>query len=310
MSCDAIQHNLTLYVYDELPLAEREEVERHTAACEACAAALEDTRNLLWTMDQRESLDPSTRLLAECRAELLETVQAVIPARAGGLMNRLMVWFRPLRPAWQPAAAMALLAVGFWAGKAVDIPANTGSLMTSGVSADGPIADVAEIQSVSLDPERGEVRIVVEEVARRTISGSPQDPQIRNLLLAAAREYPSSGVRLDTVDVLTDRVDDSRVRSVLLESMIQDENPGVRLKALDALRPHRTDPAVRQALVEVLRGDDNPGMRVQAIDMLTESPDREMVGLLQDLVAHERNNYVRLQCRRALHEMNASVERF
>jgi hypothetical protein len=35
-----------------------------------------------------------------------------------------------------------------------------------------------------------------------------------------------------------------------------------------------------------------------------------MVGVLQELMSHEDNNYVRLKCQRALSDMNASVETF
>jgi hypothetical protein len=84
----------------------------------------------------------------------------------------------------------------------------------------------------------------------------------------------------------------------------------VRLKALEALKPHHNDPEVRQGLVRILQQDTNPGMRVQAIELLTEKPDRELVGVLQTLVEHEQNNYVRLRMQRTLQELNASVNRF
>jgi hypothetical protein len=70
------------------------------------------------------------------------------------------------------------------------------------------------------------------------------------------------------------------------------------------------DPEVRNALVEVLRRDSNPGMRVYAIDMLAEQPERDLAGVLQDLVETENNEYVRLQSRRVLQDLNASVDRF
>jgi hypothetical protein len=76
------------------------------------------------------------------------------------------------------------------------------------------------------------------------------------------------------------------------------------------MRSRTADPAVRQALVKVLREDNNPGMRVHAIDLLIENPSRDLVGVLQDVIDSDRNNYVRLQCSRTLQELNASVDRF
>jgi hypothetical protein len=51
-------------------------------------------------------------------------------------------------------------------------------------------------------------------------------------------------------------------------------------------------------------------MRVYAIDMLAEQPERALAGVLQDLVETENNEYVRLQSRKVLQDLNASVDRF
>ncbi|MEZ5391335.1 MAG: hypothetical protein R2724_00330 [Bryobacterales bacterium] len=37
-----------------------------------------------------------------------------------------------------------------------------------------------------------------------------------------------------------------------------------------------------------------------AIDLLTSEPDRDIAGVLQELVASEPNNYVKMRCQRAL----------
>jgi hypothetical protein len=51
-------------------------------------------------------------------------------------------------------------------------------------------------------------------------------------------------------------------------------------------------------------------VRTQAIDLLIRQSGPDMVGVLQELVSREENNYVRLKCQKALREMNASVETF
>ena len=116
------------------------------------------------------------------------------------------------------------------------------------------------------------------------------------------RNYPNSGVRLETLDALRHRVDDREVRTALREAMVRDRNPGVRLKAFEALRVHHAEPDIRQALKQVLRHDETPGMRIQVIDSLSQIPDRELIGLLQELVESDQNDYVRLKCRRTLRE--------
>jgi HEAT repeat protein len=60
----------------------------------------------------------------------------------------------------------------------------------------------------------------------------------------------------------------------------------------------------------VLLTDSNPGVRTQAVDLLTQSREPSLAAVLQELLTHEENNYVRLKCQKALNEMNASVETF
>jgi hypothetical protein len=84
----------------------------------------------------------------------------------------------------------------------------------------------------------------------------------------------------------------------------------VRIKALDGLRQHSSDPEVQRALSQVLLRDDNPGLRAQAIDLLVEHRRKDMVGVLQQLMQREDNDYVRLRTQRVLAEMNASVDAF
>jgi len=322
MNCDWVKGNITLYLYQELSEAEQDQIEEHAESCEGCARALAQERRFLQALSSRPAAPAPDSLLAECRHDLMRSVyradRAGDPARPG-----LFSWWPQVertlasqwRPAWQPVGALALLLMGFGMGRAFDPAVRQGAGSNPPLEASlfpaAPLETaLAGIQSVAINPEQGQVEIVVEEVTRRKIIGQPQDPNIRKLLLSTMRGYPNSGVRLDTLDILTHRVEDRDVRETLLEVMVEDENPGVRLKALDALRSRTEDPAVRQALVKVLREDSNPGMRVHAIDLLTENPGRDLVGVLQDVIDSERNNYVRLQCSRTLQELNASVDRF
>ena len=158
--------------------------------------------------------------------------------------------------------------------------------------------------------ESGRVQIVLEETRQRTLSGDMDDASIRTLLLRAARESSDPGVRVETMDLFKGQPQSQDVRRALLHALRQDANAGVRLKALDALRPSAGDPDVRQVLAEVLLKDDNPGVRTQAVDLLTQKREPELVGVLQELMTRENNNYVRMKCQRVLADMNASAETF
>jgi len=95
-----------------------------------------------------------------------------------------------------------------------------------------------------------------------------------------------------------------------MAALVSDSNPGVRMKAIEGLRGHAADPEVQRALAQVLMRDDNPGLRVQAIDLLVPHPRKDMVGVLQDVMRREDNDYVRLRTQRVLSQMNASVDPF
>ncbi len=320
MTCDQWQSRVSLYLYGELRAEENDALEDHLENCGDCTRVLEEERDFFALLDTRKPGEAAGSLLAECRHDLMRNVYRCEPVRTGvwGWWDGVQRSLAGARLVWQPTAALVLAALAFYAGRATQTrPAENfpwsmeptvqqGSLSL----ADTPLTG---IESVAIDPREGRegrVQIVVEEVSRRTISGSSQDPHIRQLLLSTKRTALNAGVRLDMLDVLTQQTEDVDVRRFLVDSMKEDSNAGVRFKALDALKAHKQDPEVRQALMEVLRRDGNPGMRVQAIELLTETPDRDLVGVLQELVETEANQYVRLRSEQTLQELNASVDRF
>ena len=67
---------------------------------------------------------------------------------------------------------------------------------------------------------------------------------------------------------------------------------------------------MRRVLSHVLLNDDNAGIRTQAVDLLIQNRGQEMVGVLQELMRREDNDYIRLRTQRVLREMNASVDTF
>jgi HEAT repeat protein len=115
---------------------------------------------------------------------------------------------------------------------------------------------------------------------------------------------------VQAVDLLKARAASGEVKEALLNRLANDPNAGVRLKALEGLRPLASDPEVRKTLAQVLLADSNDGVRMEAVKLLIEHRDDSMVGLLQNLVQREGNGYVRLQCEKALKELNASVGTF
>lgn len=307
MNCDAVLKALPLYYYGELTGEVEEGVEDHLQSCASCQAELERQRALAAALDS-QALAPGSELLAECRHELARTIyREEKPAARRTASDPWGLFREALRSLWhpgirfvQPAGAVALVALGFFAGRF--IPGTTIGDIASG-------AIISSIRSVQPD-NSGRVQISLDETRRRVISGRADDQNIRRLLMAAAREQDNPGVRVESVGLLKDQCTYAETRSVLLERLLHDPNPGVRLKALEGLKSFAGDPEVRRTLAQVLLKDQNAGVRIQVIDLLITRQDPATIGVLQTLVGKEDNDYVRMQCQKVLREVNASLGTF
>lgn len=285
MRCEEIKVELPPYCYGEVSSELEEAIEQHLSDCAGCRAELDRHRKFLDLIDNREDrVDPN--LLAGCRNELRASI---------AVYKKPSIWEWPIRdwnaPFRIPVGAMALVALGFFAARLM--PERSQPLFSS-------------VASIEPDPS-GQVRVAVDEVRRHVVSGAPDDPRIESLLLTAIREESNPGLRVESIGILKRNADSEQVREALIDRLTRDPNPGVRLRALDGLKSYAGDAVVRHTLADVLLKDDNPGVRVQAIDLLTTHHDDSIVGVLQDAVRKEDNNYVRVRCGRLLEEMKASV---
>jgi HEAT repeats len=149
--------------------------------------------------------------------------------------------------------------------------------------------------ATGIKPDHSEVRHRSPEEAH----GSLNDPNIQQLLLYAARNNFNAGVRMDSVDLLTQQPNNQHVREALLYALRYDSNTGVRLKALDGLGPYvKDDVQVRDAVLESLMSDSNPGVRIEALHLLEPvRADSSVRIVLQKLAAKDDNRYIRSQAR-------------
>lgn len=293
MSCHFVKENVELYVFGELSFDDEERLESHAASCAECHELIEEHRAMLRLMNEAQAEPPAT-LLAECRQGLRRTITAEREVRSG--------WFERVRnwmPEWpmllKPAMGCALLAVSFYAGQQME--------QRNAVSEVGlQTARIRTIQGTG----NGMVQIVLEEPRQRMIEGALNEAGIEQALLAAARQSPDAGMRLESVDLLRNRCNRDDVRRMMIQALEQDESAVVRLRALEALRPHAGESEVRQVLSRVLLKDTNPNVRVQAIDLLVDRPPAEIVGTLQEVIRRDENDYVRSRCLRVLSQMRAS----
>jgi HEAT repeat protein len=203
----------------------------------------------------------------------------------------------------RPAGAVALLAIGFFAAKIMP------NLPLGPFGSGAAEAGMARVREVRPDAD-GRVRIVVDEVRQKTISGGLESREIQELLMQAVSDPSDPGLRAQSVDLLnTQRARSSEVRDMLILAL-SDQSDGVRLEAMEGLKSFAQDHEVQAAVSQALLSDSNPGIRMQAIDLLTEGTgenlNRQVIGTLQQLMEREENAGLRQRCQRVLASFNAT----
>ncbi len=300
MNCEWVKSNVIDYIYDELADDSRYELEHHVERCAGCAQELESARAFKASLSALPRVEPSPNLLASSRMHLQEALETTEQASGWQRFFDPSAWLRQVR--FSPALAAVILMVGFGVGVATTFNLKTNGVPRTGTGPEASEAALAGIRSISQDPNTNRVQIQYDQVQRASHEGSLDDPRVQELLLYAARNNPNSGLRLDSIDLLTGKPDDSRVREALMYALRYDRNPGVRLKALEGLRPYVAgDVRVRDAVLEALVNDPNSGVRTQAIQSLQAvSADGSVRVALEGLAARDQNPYIRRESRRVL----------
>jgi hypothetical protein len=309
MKCDWVKDNILLFIYNELADDARYELEQHLGRCAECAAELKATRSFHATLSKFPVQEPTPNLLTACRMRLQESLET---AQQGGFWQRLTFdpsnWLRQVR--FSPALAAAIFIVGFAGGVGGSYKMLSGSIPNSVVVSKqelpAPVeSSITGIQSISQEPGSNQISIKYNTVSTQETQGSLNDQRIQQLLLFAARNNYNSGVRMDSVDLLTQRPNDNHVREALIYALRFDSNPGVRLKALEGLGAYvKDDVRVRDAVLQALMSDSNPGVRAQALHLLEPcKADSSVRQGLQRLAESDQNQYIRSQARTVLAQL-------
>ncbi len=309
MKCEWVKENILLYVYDEVADDTRYELEQHISRCANCAAELESLRQFRASISQPAVDEPSPNLLAASRMRLQEALETTEQNR---FWRRLIIdpaaWLQQMR--FSPALAAILLIAGFAGGVGATYKiaaGNAGNLSNSTTAvAEPPVeSSISGIRSISQQPGSKQVSIQYDTVSTQQTQGSLNDERIQQLLLFAARNNYNSGVRMDSVDLLTQQPSDPHVREALMYALRYDTNPGVRLKALGGLGPFvKDDVRVRDAVLEALMSDSNPGVRTEAFHSIEPvRVDSSVRIVLQKLAASDHNPYIRSQARTLLAQL-------
>jgi len=309
MKCEWVKENITFYVYGELPDDARHELEQHVGRCADCAAELKVETEFHAMLSQIPSQEPSPNLVVSSRMRLQEALET---AEQGRFWHRLALdpasWLRQVR--FSPALASAILILGFAGGlgtayKFFPRPGtlNTGTILPQAASPSE--ASITGIRSVTQEPGSNQINIKYDTVSTQDATGSLNDQKIQQLLLFAARNNYNSGVRMDSVDLLTQKSGDMQVREALMYALQNDTNPGVRLKSLSALGNYvKDDVNVRDAVLRALVSDGNSGVRIEALRLIEPvKADGSVRGVLMALAAKDQSTYIKSQARTMLAQL-------
>ncbi len=309
MKCEWVQQNIVLYVYNELADDAHYELEQHVGRCAACAAELNATREFHSTLSRLPVEEASPNLVAASRMRLQESLETT---EQGGFWQGLVfdpgAWLHQI--GFSPALAAAIFIVGFAGGIGTTykmVKDNAAQVRPAANTAQQAPAEasITGIRSVRQEPGSDQISVRYDTVSTQEAQGSLNDQRIQQLLLFAARNNFNSGVRVDSVDLLTQKPDDARFREALMYALRYDSNPGVRLKALEGLGPYvKADVRVRDAVLEALLQDSNPGLRTQALHLLGPvRADGSVRSVLRKLAESDSNTYIRSQARTELAQL-------
>jgi hypothetical protein len=308
MKCEWVRENITLHVYGELADDVRHELEQHVARCADCAAELKAEQEFHAVLSQDRAAEPTPNLLAASRMRLQEALET---AEQGRFWHRLAFdpanWLRQVR--FSPALASAILILGFAGGVGTSyrvVAHQPLSPVINATPASAPAeAAITGIRSITQEPGTNKIDIKYDTVSTLETQGSMNDQRIQQLLLFAARNNYNSGVRMDSVDLLTQKPDVSQVRDALIYALRYDTNPGVRLKALDGLGGFvKDDVRVRDSVLEALVSDPNPGVRTEALRLIEPvKADGSVRGVLMTLAAKDQSQYIKSQARTMLAQL-------
>ena len=244
MTCEEAKNRMTDYWSLTLGAAEEKEFSTHLASCETCRSEVSRVGALWQGLDLLPVEEPSGKV----RERFYEMLGAYRQGLASAEARPARRWWT--QPAWQMAAAAAMLAVGLGVG-----------------------------YGVRDDKSRPEMVQLREEVAN-----------MRQLVALSLMQQQSASERLRGVSWSYQvEPSDKEVLNALVTAVNHDPNVNVRLAAVDALRPFTGSPAThvaaRDAVIQALPRQTTPIVQVALIDFLAEMKERNAAPELRRLVS-------------------------
>lgn len=248
-NCEWVRQNLPDYWAGTIAVKDHREIDAHLEGCTACQSEASELGRL-WT---RLDLIPVDNPGSQVRTRFYEMLDAyrsgveegaASPKPVGSFLGFLRI------PTWQfaglaSAAAFALLAVGFFAGRAQQQQ------------------QAKPAENVQIAQLRGEVQSMRQMVALSLLQQESAADRIRGVKYA---------YKVDKTD--------NEVVTALLDTVKTDPSVNVRLAAVDAFKNFSSNTAARRKLLESIRVQDSPLVQIAIIELLVDLNDQTSVKTL------------------------------
>ena len=260
INCDQITDQLTDWLSNQLPDAERVKLEAHLAQCPACQAEARATRQLWQLMGNVATPEPSPMARVRFQA-MLDTYKETVETKQESVFDNLLSKLRQLwvpQSAFRLAYSLVLLSIGLGAGYWLNRPGT-------------PVA----LQQQQID----------------TLSTQVQE--MRQMMLLSGLENPSASERLRAVSY-TEEINqvDEKVVDALLTTLNNDSNVNVRLVTLEALAKLADNPSVREGLVQSIARQDSPMMQSALADIMVKLQEKRSIKPLRKLLHDDNLNHL------------------
>lgn len=248
MKCEDYRAQLPEFWEGALEEQDRAAFEMHLASCAGCRAEA-DSLGRIWHGLARI---PMAQPRADLRRRFYERLDSYQQGatEAPRAADRLRSWFG-LRPAFQIALGVAMLAIGFTAGYRID----------------------DKRDNTQISQLRSEVNNMRQMVTLSLLQQQNASERLKGVTWSYRVEQS-----------------DTEVLAALLYTVNHDQNVNVRLAAVDALHTFADSPVARKGLLQAIGKQDSPMVQVALIDTLTELRDAEAIPVLRALVKDSKTN--------------------
>jgi hypothetical protein len=297
MSCREYQHQIVLFLYEELSDPERAGLQTHLQECNGCRQVFDEQKGLHNVLaEDATEWDIPSDLLVESRRSLANELDRLERKRSWWRIPTFSVVFTPMRMLESAALVAMGLAFGvFVSNQQATTPQVASTEPTSSISLIPRDATVSNPRIVNVNAATGAVEMAVEVVQPLRFEGNVEDEAVRSLLFDMLRHAENSGSRLRAVEVLAQESEGQLVKDALIDALVNDTNPEVRRKALEGLMPFVQQQDVQNAFIHTLENDDVAGIRVQAIEALSPFRRDAVATTIQEIAKDDDNDYVQMK---------------